>query len=355
MAFAGVQLRARRGRAVALGAGILVAAVCFGLLSSETATSRLAVTATVRQNFRSAYDILVRPKGAQTLFEKTRHVVDDGFLSGLFGGITLRQYRQIRSLPGVSLAAPVANVGYFMMSEALFVPFPRSVARTAHEVLRVGTTWSVHDGLEHIPGIPFYLYYTNGRLTFATNDYSHGVESVPGPARPVDVCEGFYDGQLGAANGSSSNHAIVLNAKVKHPFRALDASGNFGCSARQMVFSASNRELLSPFLRGGVANYQGPVRFGAVVMFKIPVLVAGIDPDAESRLVGLGDAMSSGRYLRQGQGLSAPRHVSGSYAWYRYYPVIASDRTYFDERADVTIQRLRVPPWPRLAGLLSSS
>ncbi|MGH2929190.1 MAG: hypothetical protein ACRDL8_13385, partial [Solirubrobacteraceae bacterium] len=168
VSFACAQLRARRARAVALLAGILVAAVCFGLLSSETATSKLQVTATVRHNFRSAYDILVRPRRAQAPFEKTHHVVDDGFLSGLFGGITMRQYRQIRSMPGVSLAAPVANVGYFMMSEAFFVPFPKSVTRTAHEVLRVNTTWNVHGGLEHIPGIPFYLYYTNGRLTFAS-------------------------------------------------------------------------------------------------------------------------------------------------------------------------------------------
>ncbi|MGH3599830.1 MAG: FtsX-like permease family protein [Pseudonocardiaceae bacterium] len=354
--FAYAQLRARRGRAAALGAGILVAAVCFGLLSSETATSKLQVTATVKHNFRSAYDVLVRPNDAQTPFEKQHHVVDDGFLSGLFGGITMRQYRQIQSLPGVSLAAPVANVGYFMMSDTLFVPFPRSVTRTAHEVLRVNTSWNVHNGLEHVPGIPFYLYYTDGRLTFATEDYQHGVESVPGAPRPVDVCEGFAGGQLasqtGLANpGTTSHQAINLNATVKHPFRALDQTGNFGCSARHMMFSAGNQGILNG---GGQAPYQGPVRFGAVVRFETPVLVAGIDPAAENRLVGLQAAMVFGRYLHEGQGLSAPRNLGG-YAWNREYPVIASDRTYFDERADITVQRLRLPAWPRLAGLLASN
>jgi putative ABC transport system permease protein len=357
--FAWVQLRARRGRAIALGAGILVAAVCFGLLSSETATSKLQVTTTVKHNFRSAYDILVRPKGAQTFFEKAHHVVDDGFLSGLFGGITMRQYDEIKSMSGVSLAAPVANVGYFMMSEAFFVPFPKSVARTAHEVLRVDTTWNVHDGLEHVPGVPFYLYYTNGRLTYKAADYQAGTEAVPGFARPVDVCEGFIRGQYAYAyhdvttGGKQLHHVYNPNQKVKNPFRSLDAGGNFGCAARHMTISHGIREELK--LSSG-HDYQGPVRFGAVVMFSIPVLVAGIDPAAENKLVGLKGAMVSGRYLREGDGLSPPRHPSTSGSdWYREYPVIASDKTFFDEAADVTVRRLRLPTWPRLGGLLASS
>jgi putative ABC transport system permease protein len=90
-------------------------------------------------------------------------------------------------------------------------------------------------------------------------------------------------------------------------------------------------------------------------MFEIPVLVAGIDPDAENQLVGLKSAMVSGRYLQEGEGLSAPVQLTHNSVWKREYPLIASDQTYFDERADVTIQRLHLPGWPRLAGLLSSS
>ncbi len=112
------ELAARPGRAVVLGVGVLVAVVCFGMLSSETATSRLQVSSEVRHNFKAAYEILVRPKGAETAFEREHRVVSDGFLSGLFGGISLRQWHEIEHTPGVSLAAPVADVGYFTLTDS---------------------------------------------------------------------------------------------------------------------------------------------------------------------------------------------------------------------------------------------
>jgi putative ABC transport system permease protein len=349
--FVFAQLRARRGRAIALGAGILIAAVCFGLLSSETASSKLQVTATVKQNFRSAYDILVRPRDAETAFEREHHVVDDGFQSGLFGGITMKQLDEVKSMPGVSVAAPVANIGYVLITEAFFVPFPKTVTRTSQEVLRVNTTWNVHHGLEHVPGDPFYLYYTNGRLTFKTG-YQDGTRTVPGLPRPVDVCEGYYDGQVASVVHTVTYHGkkiqqVNLAQPIKNPYKA-SLDGNFACSARHTVVSRIVRETLK-----NAHNYQGLVRYGAEVVFEIPVLIAGVDPTAENRLVGLRSAITSGRYFGEGDGLSVPRAASGGGARARYYPVIASDRTYFDEAADVTIKRLRLPSGAGLDELLS--
>jgi putative ABC transport system permease protein len=349
--FAWAQLRTRRSRALALGAGILVAAVSFGVLSSETASSKLQVTSTVRQNFRSAYDILVRPKGAQTAFEKQHDVVDDGFQSGLFGGITMRQYQQIRSLPGVSLAAPVANVGYVLITQAFFVPFPRSVTRTRQEVLRVDTTWNVHGGLERIPGDPFFLYYTNGRLSFKTGNYQDGTTTAPGLPHPVDVCMGYYDGQVAntvhtVTVGGKKVETVNLNQAIKNPYKA-SLTGNSACSARHTVVSRN----VSETLRRG-HNYQGLVRYGAEVIFEIPVLIAGVDPSAENQLVGLKSAMTSGRYFSEKAGLSAPRRA-GSGPRVRFYPVIASDRIYFDETADLSISRLHLPAGAQLDELLS--
>ena len=310
------------------------------------------MTDTVRHNFRSAYDILVRPEGAQTAFEKAHHVVNDGFQSGLFGGITMRQYHEIEALPGVSLAAPVANVGYFLMTEAFFVPFPKSVTRTSQEVLRVETDWNVHRGLEHIPGAPFYLYYTNGKLTFATADYQRGTEHVPGLAKPVDVCHGF----LAGATASEVHYTMVhgkkvptvnLDQPIKDPYKA-GIQGNFACSAKHPVVSKAVRNILK-----NSHNYQGLVRYGAEVIYEIPVLFAGIDPAAENQLVGLKGAMTSGSYLKEGDGLSPPRSKAGSGAQVREYPTIASTKTYFDERADLTIERLHLPAGARLDQLLS--
>ena len=58
------QVRSRRDRSIALGAGILVASVSFSLLTADVSTSQLDVTRTVAANYvNSAYQILVRPRG----------------------------------------------------------------------------------------------------------------------------------------------------------------------------------------------------------------------------------------------------------------------------------------------------
>jgi putative ABC transport system permease protein len=346
------QLRARRGRAGALGAGILVAAVCFGLLSSETATSKLQVTTKVKQNFRSAYDILVRPRAAQTPFEREHHVVDAGFLSGLFGGITLREYDEINAISGVSLAAPIANVGYVMMTEDEYVPFPRSISRTSSEVFRVSTHWNVHDGLANVPGKTFYLYWTDGRLRFTSPGSGYGLQRVPGHRRPLEVCDGFVDGEHPAHYAvihGTRVPVVTLSGAPKDPYTA-SLTPFLNCSGPHVTVTKDASE----FFSGALGETAGKGRFGAVVSFTIPVLVAGIDPAAENTLVGLKHAMVSGHYLGEGQGLTRPTKVINGPGYQRDFPLIASDRTYLDETADLTIQRLDTPHGRQLEQLLAS-
>jgi hypothetical protein len=106
------QVVRRRGRSLAVVAAIVGAAVSFSLLTSAVATSRLEVRGKVSANFRSAYDILVRPQHSITPLERSDRLVQENYLSGIFGGITMKQYHQIKALPGVKVAAPIAMVGY---------------------------------------------------------------------------------------------------------------------------------------------------------------------------------------------------------------------------------------------------
>ena len=92
------QIRHRPGRAAALAAGILVAAVSFSLLTAATNTQTAQVTGTIQHNLRPAYDILVRPKGSETALEKSQDLVRDNYLSGIFGGITMAQYQKIKNI-----------------------------------------------------------------------------------------------------------------------------------------------------------------------------------------------------------------------------------------------------------------
>ena len=366
--FALTQLRERPGRAAAIGAGVLVAALSFGLLSSETATSNLAVTKTVKDNFRAAYDILVRPKNAQTPFEEHNHVVDSGFLSGLFGGITLKQYDQIKSLSGVALAAPVANVGYFLLTDRVFVPFPKSVRPTSTpQIYEVTTSWDVHHGLSDYPGATFYLYWTPQTLTFSNSDTEDGTETIAGER--LHVCEGFARSapptNVVYRQVDGKRVPVLEIGKVPHPY-ALQPL--LDCASPKVVVTGAALHALSAgkgprsfVIRTAEDSEQVGAepsgQLGAIVKVEIPVLVAGIDPTAEAALVGLKGAMQSGNYLRDGEGLSAPTTFSETAPGapkLRTYPVIASTDTYLDEDARLTIHRLRLPSGVNVAKELAS-
>lgn len=64
------------------------------------------------RNFRAAYDILVRPQDSFTPLEKQQGLIQQNYLSGVFGGIRFQQCREIKDIPGVEVAAHIANIRY---------------------------------------------------------------------------------------------------------------------------------------------------------------------------------------------------------------------------------------------------
>src|ERR1700678_2726157 len=106
------QLRFRTARSVALLLGMVFAVTSFTVLTAASRTAQLRTTGTVTAHFGSAYQILVRPKGARTLLEVKTGTVQPNFLSGIYGGISLAQYHAISGILGVSVAAPIAMIGY---------------------------------------------------------------------------------------------------------------------------------------------------------------------------------------------------------------------------------------------------
>src|ERR1700761_1794325 len=131
------QLRFGAVRTVALLAGMLLAATAFTVLTAASHTSQLRTTGTVSAHFRAAYDILVRPRGARSALEARTGTVQPNFLSGLYGGITMADYRQIQRVPGVDVAAPVAMVGYTLPIQPVAVPLPASsLSRSGLQLFR---------------------------------------------------------------------------------------------------------------------------------------------------------------------------------------------------------------------------
>src|SRR5919201_2784295 len=149
--FLGSQLRFRRGRAAALGLGVLVLAVAFALLTAATSTSALRSRGTIGRNYRTAYDVLVRPKGSETPLERSEGLVRDNYLSGDEGGISFAQWHTIEHVPGVAVAAPIANVGYIFPYRGVSISIRNVITKAHIQLYRLRESWSANGGLSHYP------------------------------------------------------------------------------------------------------------------------------------------------------------------------------------------------------------
>src|SRR5262245_9582061 len=118
---AAAQWRARARRSFALVSMIAVAVAGFTLLTAAAVPSRLGAVGTVAANYRPAYDILVRPKDSVLPLEQQRNLVQSGQLAGMRGGITVGQWQDIQAMGDVSVAAPVAVIGYVMRTVPITV------------------------------------------------------------------------------------------------------------------------------------------------------------------------------------------------------------------------------------------
>src|ERR1700683_3098433 len=94
------QVRFRLARTLALVAGVLVAATAFTVLTAASQTAQARTVGQVSANFRPAYDILVRPKGARSAVESKTGTVAPDFLSGIYGGIPVAHGAPSERSPG---------------------------------------------------------------------------------------------------------------------------------------------------------------------------------------------------------------------------------------------------------------
>lgn len=299
----GSQIRRRGGRTVALFLAILIAASGFTVLTASSSANRLQTVGTVQAHARTVYDILVRPKGSRTHLETSQGLVQPGFLTGVYGGISLDQWKQIKGLPGIEVAAPIAMVGYVVLPLQMSVDMRPALPTTGDGVARMDVTWSFDNGLSTLIQPPDFAYLTKERLVFN--------EGGPAP-------EGFYrrlDHGPGAATICPGN---------------LDVEPGAPLTARQSTLRCFSRT------QGGedetVTWPAGLV--GQRLDFPLPVVLAAVDPAQEDKLDGLDQAVTSGRSL-QGAPLKDGRTMSGEAV-----PVLAGEAPATGITAHVTLSRV---------------
>ena len=318
------ELAFRRGRSLALFGGILVATASFTVLTGATDASRLEVKGTVDERFRTAYDILVRPRGSQLPLERREQLVQQNFLSGIFGGIRMDQFRAIRDIPGVEVAAPIGMVGYVLPDNQVPIPLTGELSGRERELFRVRVERIAERGLTRRRDAESFVYVTSRRMRSVDSFVADG--NVPG-AVEVDAGRGRPVCPFDAA--------------------ALPARSPFVPRVRSTLLCWSEQTGQLGLGRDPEQPQWRAEHLGARVPYPFPFLIAAIDPDAEARLFGLDRAIVGGRYLRpRDRPRSAPSTTSRTDL--AAVPVIVSSRSYVDETAEVQIDRLAASAADRL-------
>jgi putative ABC transport system permease protein len=308
-----------RGRAVALAAGILIAAVAFALLTAAVDVNTARITGTVAANWRGTYDLVVLPSGPASNVPGN-HLVQVNYLSASGGGITDAQYQEIAKLPGVGVAAPLAIVGYILETVDMPVPLdPAAIAKSGARVLAVSSQVIADQGLSKYPAQPSgYVYITPNPLSARQLNQATSVaapsERLP-DGKTVPVCGAGLNETSGAAT----------------PFAGVTDTGLDVCYSRATGQPGTTS-----------ARASGPV--SAEISWSFPVLVAGIDPSAENALTGLGGALTAGHYLSEAARLT-PMPVPGSAGSGNpgvIVPVLGSSTSFDGDSDRVTVRLL--PP-----------
>ncbi|MFE9820109.1 FtsX-like permease family protein [Streptomyces sp. NPDC005773] len=342
-------VRHRAGRSLALVAGVLAATTGFTLLTSTAETSQLRTTGTVNDNFRGAYDILVRPAGSRSEQESGQGLVRPNFLSGQFGGITRDQQDRIARMTGVEVAAPVAMVGYVLANSRAAVDVTEQVDRArTQQLITVKPTWHTDRGLSTLDDdLPNYVYVTRNKVVWPESHIDLARErSDPSWHSPPPSYPNGFDTRKALAvcdnPGQSLPPLEVMPDGRSVPVCATDVS---------LSQSASSRGHLEAVHLAGDGSFrtewETSPRLTVDISWPVSMLLAAIDPGQEAKLVGLDKALVSGRYLRQTETVAGRAADSGRS---RSVPLLMSTEPQVDEQLSVAVSRSPDGPVP-LAGL----
>lgn len=294
------------------------------MLTAAGKTTEIRVRGSVESNFRTAYDILVRPRGSRLPIEGEQGLVRNNYLSGLFGGISLRQWRDVKSIHGVEVAAPVANIGFVIPAGGRSIELSNFLSDDPIQLYRIRWTSVEQAGNSHYPLATDYVYYTR-RNAFGRGSTDQEIREL-----------------VGGSNGKSFPVCSGRARSIETP------PGPF--------WEIEFRSCYSSRSPGGGSDLHAPGKIAVERLVSFPILLSAIDPVEEAKLLGLDRSVVSGRYLRPDDRprllvvRRAPRR-----GYIRVVPVIASTRTYIDEHVELTVERLAIPPGTNVPQRLASS
>lgn len=245
----------QKSRSTLASGGFLLAACALILLSATTQTTVLQAHQIINKNWRSTYDLVVLPSYTNV---PTGQAVPADVLEGYDGGISMQQYQQIKRLPGIAVAAPIAFMGY--------VPFPAFNVQYGPSHLAPGFyqekwTLSAFNGIQQLPEYRFSAMIYVGSLPVPFDDKTQHLFDTLNIQGYWDIHAGQYqsalpDGVLGtfmlaAIDPNAENQLLHLDQSIVKG-RMLSENDTISLDSYQPQYQSSLTGTIAP-------NYDVPL------------------------------------------------------------------------------------------------
>lgn len=313
------ELVSRRTATLLTGAGLLTASLGFVILAGTSQTTQAVLTHDIARAWQSPYDILVRPVGAQDSIEANLNLLRPNYLSELRGGITETDLDQIRAIPGIAVAAPIAVVGYTYWPDFRSFDLRPYLKKDEISFFRLSVTSTGDNGKSTYPSETVYIAASAGGETVF--DWSRS-QTMPG------------------------TQTVLVQTNL------MTSSGVYKCTLPEVCVAPTfcHGPQTAPATQCSPLNAAQPGWVGVRDNYPVPILVAGVDPIAEANLVGLERCLSGGRYLLDSE---APGPTTVLNQTVTGIPVLTSDQSFVHE--DVESRLDESPASSASAGSISTA
>jgi putative ABC transport system permease protein len=272
--------------------------VCTGLLALHQ--TRVSVTGDISQYSRDLYDILVLPPlaGSNLAGDNGLELLEPNYLSKSTGGISRESWREIKSLPGVDIAAPVAALGYFTNTiDSLQIIHP------AAKAARYQIKFSTGDGYQD----------------YALNECILACVTMPDSPFPVLAKADMSEDRIVFSCGGGANGEARLQFMLPPIYNYLVAvdpesearlSGLEDALQRGKFLSEGPLTIENEYIEGPVDAYQIPVLINAAIPVPLKVTIVQEDLKTTPHLEQLFSQLGA-LYLEGKQGtIQGAREIS---------------------------------------------
>ena len=270
-----------KGSFIFVMVGLFTIFSCIPVGIASLYTSKAIITEDIEKYGRGQYDILVRNEDSITALEKENKLIEENYIDGISGSISLDNYETIKGIPGIEVAAPIASLGYFADSNStLGVTLPRD-----DKGYKIKLDYVTSDGVKDytIKSGEVFAIPTIRKNILTRETTQQGI---------VDIATTIREN--GSVNEQTTNSGIDPIMPYCLSYGIDMYSTYFKGNMSQVFYGDKEDEYGALFYKPEYFNY-------ILEMPKTWSMLVAIDPEAEAKLSGVDSFIEEGIYLKNGE------------------------------------------------------